>query len=352
MALMHPSSTVTVAAAQACAPLFDLPGGIAKCCSLIAEAAAGGARLVVFPESFLPGFPVWNGLYRPIEGHHFFQRFAASSLDLASSLFEEVSKAAARHRIFVNLGFSEVASGSRGCLWNSQALIGDDGALLNHHRKLVPTFYEQLSWNRGDAAGLRVIDTSIGRIGGLICGENNNPLARYVLMSGAEEIHCANYPAVWPFRDPRAGQGYDLRKAIHFRAANHSFEAKVFTIVSAGVLTEEVIATLSNGDDTIESMVKACPQACSMIVSPMGDIVAELPPGKEGVLLGEIDLNSLVELKQHHDMAGYYNRTELFRLRLVAERPQTLHRTEIERAIAADDNENTLSDDVIRVAAQ
>lgn len=319
-----PNGPVMVAAAQTVAPLFNIRAGVAKCCDFIAKAAAGNARLVVFPEAFLPGFPIWNGLYRPIDAHSFFRRFAESSLDVTGPLFAEILAAAARHRIFVNLGFSEVSSGSRGCLWNSQVLIGDDGSILNHHRKLVPTFYEQLSWNRGDAAGLRVVDTAIGRVGGLICGENNNPLARYVLMSGAEEIHCANYPSIWPFRDPRGGAPYDLRKAIHFRAAAHSFEAKVFTVVSAGVLDEQTIATVSEGNPDIEEIMRACPQACSMVISPMGDIIAEQPAGQEGILFAEIDLRGLVELRQHHDMAGYYNRSELFRLSLVRERPRVL----------------------------
>lgn len=347
---------VVVAAAQVVAPLFDIRAAVAKCCGVIAEAAAQGARLVVFPESFLPGFPIWNGLYRPIDGHSFFRRFAENSLDVNSELFAEICAAAARHRIFVNLGFSERSSASRGCLWNSQVLIGDNGAVLNHHRKLVPTFYEQLSWNRGDALGLRVIDTAIGRVGGLICGENNNPLARYVLMSGAEEIHCANYPSIWPFRDPRASAPYDLRKAIHFRAAAHSFEAKVFTIVSASVLDDETVAIVSEGNGEIEAIMRACPQACSMVISPMGDIIAEKAPGEEGLLLAEIDLAGLVELKQHHDMAGYYNRSELFRVGLIRERPRTLDSSdaaEIER-VPQDGIEDTFGrrDLSLQVAAQ
>lgn len=324
--------SVVVAAAQAAAPLFDIRAGVAKCCRLIAEAASSGARLVVFPESFLPGFPIWNGLYRPIEGHSFFRRFAESALQPDSDLFREIQGAAARHRIFVSLGFCEVSARSRGCLWNSQALISDQGEILNLHRKLVPTFYEQLSWNRGDAAGLKVIDTAIGRVGGLICGENNNPLSRYVLMSEAEEIHCACYPAIWPFRNPLAVAPYDLKEAIHFRAAAHSFEAKVFTVVSAGVLDDETVAIVSDGDPAIEAMMRACPIACSMVVGPMGNIIADLPPNQEGVLLAEIDTRSLIELKQHHDMAGYYNRSELFRLSLVRERPRTLDEIHDERA--------------------
>lgn len=347
---------VVVAAAQAVVPLFDIRAGVAKCCELIAEAAAGGARLVVFPESFLPGFPIWNGFYRPIDAHSFFSRFAANALQTTGSLFAEITSAAARHKIFVSLGFCEVSDRSRGCMWNSQALISDQGVLINHHRKLVPTFYEQLSWNRGDAAGLRVVDTSIGRIGGLICGENNNPLARYALMSEAEEIHCACYPSIWPFRNPLDSAPYDLRQAIHFRAAAHSFEAKVFTVVAAGVLDEQIIATVSAGDAKVEKLMRACPQACSMVIGPMGNIIAELPPGEEGLLFAEIDLRSLVELKQHHDMAGYYHRGELFRVGLVRERPQGVNDAVIDSPLPTRshdaDHAFNMMDETYRTAAR
>ena len=325
--------TPIVAAAHATAPLFDLQGGIAKAVDMIADAARSGASLVVFPESFIPGFPIWCGLYRPIDAHRFFRRFAESALLSDGDEMRVIQAAAAKHKIFVSLGFCEVSQTSPGCMWNSQVLISDEGKLLNLHRKLVPTFYEQLCWNRGDAAGLRVVDTSIGRIGGLICGENNNPLARYVLMSEAEEIHCSCYPAIWPFRNPLAGKPYDLRDAIRFRAAAHSFEAKVFTIVAAAVLTDEVVAGVSDGNEEIAEMMRASPRACSMIVGPSGDLIADAPPEKEGLVLAQLDLSSLVELRQHHDMAGYYNRHELFQLKLRRDRPRLL---DAEHSLAPD----------------
>lgn len=316
--------TAVVAAAHVAAPPFDLRGGVAKAIEVIAEAARAGARLVVFPESFIPGFPVWAGLYRPVDAHRFFRRFAESALLSEGGAMSEIAAAAARHRIFVSLGFCEVSSTSPGCMWNAQALISDTGEILNLHRKLVPTFYEQLCWNRGDAAGLKVVQTSLARIGGLICGENNNPLARYVLMSEGEEIHCSCYPAIWPFRNPLGGAPYDLKDAIRFRTAAHAFEAKVYCVVAAAVLDEATIATFSEGDEEVESMMRACSRASSMIVGPTGELIADRPADQEGLVLAEIDLSMLVELKQHHDMAGYYNRHELFSLKVRRVRPRLL----------------------------
>ena len=348
------TSKVVVAAVHASAPPFDLKAGVAKTCMLIAEASRRGARLIVFPESFIPGFPVWAGVIKPIDAHHVFRRFAENSLNVTSKEFREIQAAAAKYRTFVSLGFSELSNESKGRLWNSQALISDTGELVNHHRKLVPTFYEQLAWTRGDAAGLRVVNSPFGRIGGLICGENNNPLARYSLMAQGEEIHCACYPAVWPFRNPLNSPAYDLRDSIRFRAASYSFEAKTFTIVSAGVLDEETLSGMSGADEEIRQILLASPRACSMIVGPTGELMSEILQDEEGIVLAEADTSALTELKRHHDMAGYYNREDIFRVEVKADRPRTLElvRRSDRRAQDAEPFQDFGEDSMIEIAAE
>lgn len=307
-------SAVTVAAIHAASVPFDARAGAEKACSLIAEAAGNGAQLVVFPESFLPVFPLWNALLRPIDGHDFFRRMAGSSISVPGSELATIADAAAAHGVFVSLGFSEVSPDSAGCLWNSNVLIGDDGRLLNHHRKLVPTFYEKLTWTGGDGAGLRVSDTRIGRIGGLICGENNNTLARYTLMAQDEQIHTASYPPVWPFRNPLGAASYDLPAAIRLRAGAHSFEAKVYTVVSAGLLDEATVAAVTGGDEEAERILRASPRTAAMITGPGGEVLAEGSVDREDIVCATVDPAALVEHKQHHDMAGYYNRLDVFEL--------------------------------------
>lgn len=307
-------SAVTVAAVHAASVPFDARAGAEKACTLIAEAASNGAQLVGFPESFLPVFPLWNALMRPIDGHDFFRRMANSSISVPSPELAMIADAAATHGIFVSLGFSEVSPDSAGCLWNSNVLIGDDGQLLNHHRKLVPTFYEKLTWAAGDGAGLRVIPTRIGRLGGLICGENNNTLARYTLMAQDEQIHTASYPPVWPFRNPLGAAGYDLPAAIRLRAGAHSFEAKVYTVVSAGMLDEATIEAVTGGDEEAERILRASPRTAAMITGPSGEVLAEGSVDHEDIVYATVDPALLVEHKQHHDMAGYYNRLDVFAL--------------------------------------
>jgi len=309
------SKRVIVAAVHAASVMLNAGETVAKACRLIAEAASGGARLVVFPESFIPGFPLWNALRAPIDGHAFFRRFAENSIQVPGVEVQAIASAAARNRIFVGMGLSERSAISPGCLWNSNILISEEGALLNHHRKLVPTFYEKLSWTSGDAAGLNVVETPFGRVGSLICGENNNPLSRYTLMAQGEQIHTGSYPPVWPFRNPLTGaKTYDLSDAIRLRSAAHSFEAKVFTIVSAGFLDEASVEVIADGDDRARQILRASPRSCSMVVGPTGELCSEVRRDEEGMVFSEIDIGELTELKQHHDMAGYYNRLDIFSL--------------------------------------
>jgi len=315
---------VRVAAAHASSEFFDPSEGVKKAIRLLTEAAQGDAELIVFPESFIPGFPIWNALSSPIHGHDNFTKFAAASLRIDGPEIKAIAKAAAKEQISVSLGFSEVADYSTGCLWNSAILISSEGVVVNHHRKLVPTFYESLTWSRGDGAGLSVTDMPIGRVGGLICGENGNPLARYTLMAQGEEIHCANYPSIWPFKDPRNSEPYDLSDAIRVRAAAHCFEAKVFTIVAAGFLTEENLALLCNDDEATE-ILQSSPRSASMIVTPNGSTLGGLLSDEEGIIYADLDLDSLVELKQHHDMAGYYNRHDVFHVSVNRSRQKPLH---------------------------
>lgn len=309
--IVHP--TVRAAALNVAPVMLDRDATVDKAVRLIGEAAAGGAQLVVFPESFVPGFPVWLAYTRPIDGHDRFTRFAANSMRVDGPEMRRVRAAAAEGGIVVSLGFSERSPVSSGCLWNSNVLIGADGAVLNHHRKLVPTFYEKLVWASGDGAGLVVCDTPIGRIGSLICGENNNTLARYALIAQGEQIHTACFPAVWPFRNPLGNaKPYDLTEAIRIRLAAHCFEGKVFSVVSSSFLDEDAIALLADGDGEAERILRATPGACALIVGPEGDTLAQLPAEEEGMVFADLDLSRAIALKQQHDLAGYYNRFDIF----------------------------------------
>ncbi len=297
------------------APIFlDARATVAKAVSLIAEAAGAGARLIAFPESFVPGFPVWASVQAPIRNHDYFARMAANSIAVPGPEVDELCAAAREHAIIVSIGISEATPVSVGCLWNTNLMIGADGSILNHHRKLVPTFYEKLIWANGDGAGLRVCDTAAGKIGMLICGENTNPLARYALIAQGEQIHISSYPPVWPTRPPNQAGRYDLAAAIRIRAGAHSFEGKVFNIVSSACLDGSAFAALRGLDAEARETLEQSPRGVSMVLGPSGEVVSDTLCETEGLLYHEVDVSLCVEPKQFHDVVGYYNRFDVFRL--------------------------------------
>ena len=298
------------------APVFlDADATVAKALSLIEEAARNGARLIAFPESFVPAFPVWAGVQPPIQNHEFFKRLAAQSIEVPGPQINVLCEAARDHDIFVSIGISERSSTSVGCIWNTNLLIGADGALLNHHRKLVPTYYEKLIWAPGDGAGLQVSDTEIGKVGMLICGENTNPLARYALIAQGEQVHISSYPPVWPTRPSNQPGRYDLASAIRIRAGAHSFEGKVFNVVSSAFLDKASLDALNLSREARETLEQS-PQAVSMVIGPSGEQVSDVLCDAEGLLYHDIDVSDCVEPKQFHDVVGYYNRFDVFDLRV------------------------------------
>jgi nitrilase len=316
-----------------------------KAISLIKQAASHRASLVVFPETYIAAFPIWSAVRPPTENHKLFQRMVQESIFADGEEMAAIRDAARSSGILVSLGFSEKSRHSNACLFNSNVIIGAEGKILVHHRKLVPTFFEKLTWSPGDGYGLRVAETPHGRIGGLICGENTNPLARYALMAQAEQVHISTWPAIWPTRvsptrrqtttkrpDSSQAQGsnYDNLAANRTRAAAHCFEAKCFGIVCAGHLGEDAIETVVEGasqPNAVAETLRVMPRAATFFLDPTG---APLPgfmdPGSsdqhsveclqhgEGTLYADMDLNDCVEGKQYHDVVGGYQRHDIFKL--------------------------------------
>jgi predicted amidohydrolase len=187
--------------------------------------------------------------------------------------------------------------------------------------KLVPTWAEKLTWAPGDASQLRPVETELGRIGTLICGENTNPLARYALLAQGEQVHLSTYPPAWPSRRPGEARSYDLTRAIEIRAAAHAFEGKVFNIVSAGVLDDAAVQRIARVDSSVQEVLAGAPPPVSMILGPSGELCSERLEGMEGIVYGDIDVAESIEAKQFHDIVGQYQRFDLFSLR-VDQRPQ------------------------------
>lgn len=314
---------VPVAAVQAAPVFLDREATLDKVESLVAEAAGNGAQLVVFGESFVAGFPIWNGVLAPVDQHELHERLVLESLVVPGPATRRLGSIASRHDVVLSIGVNERNPDSLGQVWNANLIFDRTGRLVNHRRKLVATWYERLTWSHGDGHDLEPVDLDGWHLGALICGENTNTLARFALLAQGERLHVATYPPSWPF-DQRVGEpDYDLEDSIRIRSAAHSFEGKVFSVVAATALDDDAVAVVAQGDDRVEKLLTANPTS-SVIVGPRGQTIAGPLLGTAGILYAELDLNDEIVLKQAHDIVGTYNRFDIFQLSVDTRRHQPL----------------------------
>ena len=297
--------TDKVAVVQKPPVMLDRAATIALVVKTIGEVAKAGAALAVFPEAYVPGYPAWVWRLQPGRdgalANELHTRLRENSVNIARGDLKPVFDAAAQHRITVALGIHEVDSEFSGTtLYNTVVIIGPDGALLNVHRKLMPTNPERMVWGFGDARGLKVVETPVGRIGCLICWENYMPLSRYALYAQNMDIllaptwdcgdewiatmkHIAKEGGCWVVGTGTALQGKDL-------PANFPERKRI-------VDDED---WLCDGD--------------AVIVRPFGKIAAGPLRREKGILYGEIEREAAARSRRSLDVAGHYSRPDVFKL--------------------------------------
>ena len=284
---------------------------VRKACDLIKEAALNGARLVAFPEVFIPAYPYWSWIMSPTEGSAFFERLYHNSIDIDGSEVQMLCQAAKLNDCYIVIGLNERGPKKTGTLYNTNITISPSGEILGRHRKLVPTWAEKLTWSGGDGSTLTVHDTDIGMLGTLACGENTNPLARFTLMAQGEQVHIANYIGL-----PTAPKDYNMAEAIKLRGMTHSFEGKIFTIISCSAVSEEIILEMEKFVPNARELLTRKNGAFSGVIDPNGNLIGEGLIDDEGIVYAEIDLNRCIQPKQMHDILGHYNRFDIFDLKV------------------------------------
>lgn len=299
------------AAVQASPVFLDTAATIDKAASLIREAAGNGAKIVAFPEVFVPGYPYWNWITDPVTGSAWFEKLVKASITVPGPEIDVIRRAARDSGTYVVIGVNERSPVSLGAIYNTLVFIGPDGALLGRHRKLVPTWAEKLTWTNGDGSGLRVYETAVGKLGGLACGENTNTLARFSLLGQGELLHVASYISL-----PVAPPDYDMADAIKLRAIAHSFEGKIFTIVSCSTISQEIIKAMETVVPDARARLERKSSAFSGVIGPDGRVVGQALIDDEGIVYADIDLNKCIQPKQMHDIVGHYNRFDIFDFRL------------------------------------
>jgi len=350
------ASTLRVAACHVSPVFLSASRTTDKAISLIRQAASRKAKLVVFPETYIAAFPVWSAVRAPTENHALFQRMVEESIYADGDEVEAIREAARSNSVLVSIGFSERSRHSTACLYNSNLTIGAQGEVLVHHRKLVPTFFEKLTWSPGDGHGLRVAATQCGRIGTLICGENTNALARYALIAQAEQVHISTWPAIWPTRTRQrvsepddqdalpttSRANYDNIAANKTRAAAHCFEAKCFGVACSGHLGEDAVETIVDGASqpgVVADTLRAMPRAATFFLDPTGAPLRSFTymnsdkeyvdalQDQEGILYADMNLDDCIQGKQYHDVVGGYQRLDVFDLKVDRSRKEPVRFT-------------------------
>src|SRR5574341_2425601 len=249
-----------VAAVQAAPVFLDREKTVEKACDLIRAAGKEGAKVIGFPECFIPGFPHWFVYRLARECKNYIAELFKNAVEIPSSVTDALCAAAKDAAATVVMGLNEREPGSMGTLFNTQLFIGPDGRILGKHRKLVPTWTERLVHTGGDASTLKVFQTDAGPVSGLICGENTNSFYRMTLLLQGERIHVAS----WPAFPTRARQ-----EAIEIRTRNYAFEGRCFVISSTGVFSGEMKALLCPTPEQESKIVGS--GAFSSIIGPAGN---------------------------------------------------------------------------------
>ena len=297
-----------VAVVQAAAMPFDTPGAVDRVASLTATASRGDAELVLFPEAYVGGYP-WGLAFgtsvggRSPEGRRTWQRYWNGAVDVPGPETEQLGKAARENELYLAVGVIERDSTfSRGTLFCTLLYFGPDGSLLGKHRKLKPTAAERLIWGEGDGSTLTVVDTPLGKVGGLICWENYMPLARMAMYAKGVEIYLA------PTADARDRWQSTLR---HIALEGRCFVlgCNQFVTKAAYPADLEIVSELSSWPEQL------C-RGGSAIYSPAGECVAGPLWDEEGILRADLDMGEVARGKFDFDAVGHYARPDVFQLQV------------------------------------
>lgn len=284
-----------------------LTAGLQHARSLIADAARNGATLVVFPETWLPGYPIWLDVSRdaalwdhaPVKA--IYRRMADESVVAPGEATAELARAARDNAVTLVMGVIErVTEGpGQGTLYNSILTFGPDGMLLNHHRKLVPTYTERMVWGMGDSAGLRSANAPFGKIGALVCWEHWMPLARQALHESGEDVHVALWPTVHEMHQVASRQ--------------YAFEGRCFVLAAGSVMRASALPPeLPPHPDKVTSPDQWVMRGGSAIIGPDGGYLAGPVYDEPTVLYADLDLDRVREERMTLDVTGHYHRPDVF----------------------------------------
>ncbi|MGB1285881.1 MAG: carbon-nitrogen hydrolase family protein [Aggregatilineales bacterium] len=301
------SQTVNVAIIQARAEYYDLQRCVDKAIHLIAEAARDGAQLVTMGETWFPGYPTWLDYTPDVAqwGHaptkKVYARLYENSMDVQGVEMQQLQKAARQHGIVLLAGINERVRVGRGnrSIYNSIITIDSTGDIVNHHRKLRPTYTEQMVWAQGDGAGLQAIETAAGRVGSLVCWEHWMPHARQAMHLSNEQIHVAMWPTVHEMHQIASRQ--------------YAFEGRCFVLAAGSIFPVSDLPPEFKLDASLQGNPdKLLLNGGSAIIAPDGSYLTEPIYDDETIIHAELDLSQIHEEQMTLDVTGHYARDDVF----------------------------------------
>jgi aliphatic nitrilase len=309
---------VRVAAVQAASVFLDREGSTEKACRLIREAGRNGARVIGFPEGFIPTHPIWYH-HMPATGklaNRLAVELFKNSVVIPGPEIDALCAAARDANAYVVMGVCEKMPNTTGTMYNSQVFIGPDGTYLGKHQKIMPTVGERLVHTGGYGDTLGAYQTEFGPMSGLICGENSNPLAVFAMTAEGSRIHVMS----WPNHFPTSGD--PLRNRVMVDAQSFAQMSKAFVISACGTVDERMIEMMELSPEGEKFMRDPDCSGGSVIVGPNARVLAGPMGAEEGILYADCDLELSVQTKLRHDFAGHYNRPDIFQLHVNRASPQ------------------------------
>ncbi|MCK6064889.1 MULTISPECIES: carbon-nitrogen hydrolase family protein [Microbacterium] len=297
------------AAIQAEPAWLDVAAGVDKAISLIREAATNGAKLVAFPETWIPGYPHFLWLGPQSAGMAFVPGYHENSIAIGDENFQRLADAAGKHGITVVMGASERDKGS---LYMAQFIFGADGSTIATRRKLKPTHVERALFGEGDGSNIAVHDVEgIGRLGALNCWEHLQPLTKYAMYGLGEQVHVASWPSFCLYR----GGAYALGEEVNMAASQvYAVEGGAFVLAATTVTGPAGLELFAKTDEQ-RALLGGGGGGSSRIYGPDGSrLTAPIPEDEEGIVYADIDLSLIPVSKMAADPAGHYARADVTRL--------------------------------------
>lgn len=322
-------STIKVAVVQAAPVFLNLDESIKKAETIIKEASANNAKLIAFPELWLPGYPWFAWIGSQAESMQYVVKYHENSLELYSENMKKLQHMAKDNNIILVMGYSEKDGGSR---YISQVIIDEEGNIVLNRRKLKSTHVERTLFGEGDGSDIKVVNTSLGRVGALNCWEHLQPLVKMAMYAQHEEIHIASWPSFCLFGDMAYALGAEANNAA---SRVYALEGSVFVLAPCAIISQEMFDIMAKTEEQrymLNPKTSKPGGGYAQIYAPDGKAMCEpIKDDEEGILYADINKDMITLAKSAADPVGHYSRADALSLVVNRKKLKIMEETNIQK---------------------